>query len=154
MKFFLRWTSVLATLIIFSLSSQVFASADIAVAPDMKAQQIEQALDNMADRNGDGILSEKEMKRRTKLETRVTKMSERMQAKIAKREAKGKSTNMDKIPLGLLLMGAGVVFYILAVVIGLGSATLTGFGLAGILSLLGSLSILIGLVFLIIGLVE
>ena len=154
MKFFLRWTAVLATLIMLSLSTQVLGSSEFTpMSPEMKAQKLEQAFTNAADKNGDGVLSEKEMKYRDKLSAKYSKFSDRMNAKIAKREAKGKKTNMSKLGLGLVLWGVALLLYILGAV--LFTTTLGGgFGGAAILYLLGSLAGLAGTVLIIWGLVE
>ncbi|MEZ4685758.1 MAG: hypothetical protein R3B47_06740 [Bacteroidia bacterium] len=154
MKFFLRWTVVLASLIMLSLASQLTAAAYLAPSDATQARNLELALDNMADKNHDGVLSEKEMKRRARIENRINTLSERIDARMAKREAKGKKTTHDNIRSGLIFIGIGLLLYILAAVLATGSVFAGQFGIASIFALLGWISILIGLVFLILGLVE
>ncbi|MFK7971968.1 MAG: hypothetical protein AB8F95_16495 [Bacteroidia bacterium] len=154
MNVFYRWTTILATLFSLCLASQVHASAALVYTPEMKAQQLDAALTKAADRNGDGVLSVKEEARKTRLKNRLAKLSEKIEARRAKRAAKGKATNMDSnLRLGLILVAGGLALYILAAIIGVGTLGV-GLGISGLLWLIGSLAIIAGGVFLILYLIE
>ncbi len=125
---------------------------------ELIAAQKSAQLDKMADKDGDGVLSEKELKQRQKLENRMAKLSDRIEKKMQKRQAKAsKKTNAEPGKLALLSLGLAVLLSIVAVVVAAASVTggsAGGLGLAGIFWILGSLAWLAAFVFFIMWLVQ
>ena len=119
------------------------------------AAQSAAKLDKMADKDGDGVLSEKELKKREKIESRINKLSDRINKKMQKRQAKASTkTNAEPGKLALLSVGLALVLSILAGVVAVGSGTAGGLGIAGLLWLLASLAWIAAIVFFVMWLIN
>ena len=156
MKFWNSFTLIL--LFAFSVSSNLFA----VVTPtnnDTKAEFSSEQIMEMAFPEG-AVLTEKQMKKKAKLEKAIVKFEKRLDKVNAKRARKGKAgvdfSDPVKKWMWFWIFGwaAAIILAVVAGVIAVGTLTGGGFGIAAVIALVGWLAGLFGTVSLIIWLIK
>lgn len=133
--------TILALVLSMVFTQSAFAVVSPVKTADVKTEVVEKEMTKKESR---------ELKKKTRKMERLQKRIAKFEKKMAKRQARGSDDTKKWMKFWLLGWGLGIVLPIIGVVIGTGG----GFGIAGVLILLGSLAWLFGTISLIIWLVK